>query len=146
MAEDAVLETDTRYRYASLSRRAAILSRSSSILNYQAFHLNRGFGRSSVRRQNTLRGLFIAQSRCVMNWLSIPTLRIWSTYYCYKGFNDKRLRTAYYSVYMFTDVSINYVSFSQPFITHLNFRIVQHLWVYNAVAKPTHKFSIPSIR
>lgn len=48
----------------------------SSILNYQAFHLNRGFGRAYVRRLNVLQGLYVSLS-IIKKWLSIPTLRIW---------------------------------------------------------------------
>ena len=44
------------------------------------------------------------------------------------------------------DVSCTWHPLHQAYVSHLNFRIVQHLWVFNAVAKPTHKFSIPSIR
>lgn len=123
LAEDAVFETDGDVPHALLSRQAAILLRSSSIyIAEPCTQLEALCGPLFATR--TLLQAFPQGLRVLT---VTPTLRIVSTYYCYNGFNDKRLRIACYSMCMFTDVSINYASFTQTIITHLNLRIVQHL-------------------
>ena len=111
----------------------------SSILNYQAFHLNRGFGRTYVRRLNVLQGLYVSLS-IIKKWLSIPTLRIWYHPLLPHCLNHTGL--SWSLSYQFNKHDMSCAWNRSPraiWLTYMKF--VCNIWVVCAVAELLRRFS-----